>query len=246
MPYCPKCKNEVKKGARFCGNCGAPLPALCPKCGNEVKEGARFCGNCGAPLAAPVRYEEAKPKPPAPERGIPLKKSAAVVSIFVVIVVGAFIVAMRPGEGEGARPRVGPPGGGPPGEGIAGATSLSLKWECTAKGVTSSGTTMAKNIRSPNLKVRCEGTAAGELFKIIVDAGERKAWTWNPQMGWMEVPDFQPTLQQVETRMEACLEALRQWTGGELSYTDPTTGITLRLWDIEVNPDLPDPLFRPD
>ena len=49
---CVKCGVELKDGAKFCKNCGAPqstLPRRCVKCGAELKAGARFCDCCGAP-----------------------------------------------------------------------------------------------------------------------------------------------------------------------------------------------------
>ena len=47
---CPKCGASVKKGAKFCGECGEKLLATCPKCGASVKGGAKFCGECGEKL----------------------------------------------------------------------------------------------------------------------------------------------------------------------------------------------------
>lgn len=53
---CPKCQAAVQAGAKFCGSCGAPMPAAtaCPKCQAAVAPGAKFCGNCGAPMSAAV------------------------------------------------------------------------------------------------------------------------------------------------------------------------------------------------
>ncbi len=69
---CPNCGKPLRAGARFCGNCGATLPAStrpgasqvgsapplsdvnCPHCGKPVRQGARFCSNCGKSIDAPV------------------------------------------------------------------------------------------------------------------------------------------------------------------------------------------------
>lgn len=49
MTVCPACRQSVKK-ARFCPECGTPLPfKKCPGCG-EIVEDRKFCGNCGASL----------------------------------------------------------------------------------------------------------------------------------------------------------------------------------------------------
>jgi hypothetical protein len=47
---CPNCGSPNTPGQRFCGTCGANLPAGCPNCGAENDPDARFCGNCGAQL----------------------------------------------------------------------------------------------------------------------------------------------------------------------------------------------------
>lgn len=47
---CPSCGASVKKGAKFCPECGAKIAATCPKCGAAVKAGAKFCAECGASL----------------------------------------------------------------------------------------------------------------------------------------------------------------------------------------------------
>jgi hypothetical protein len=50
MIRCPNCGSPNTPGQRFCGTCGANLPAGCPNCGAENEPDARFCGNCGAQL----------------------------------------------------------------------------------------------------------------------------------------------------------------------------------------------------
>ncbi len=61
---CPKCNAAVPEGAKFCGNCGAPMPApsVCPKCNAAVPAGAKFCGNCGAPVAVVAAAPATCPK----------------------------------------------------------------------------------------------------------------------------------------------------------------------------------------
>lgn len=51
---CPKCGNQLKDTAKFCGKCGtkieqqaAPVANACVECKNELKSGAKFCGKCG-------------------------------------------------------------------------------------------------------------------------------------------------------------------------------------------------------
>src|SRR5258706_5600698 len=64
---CPACQTPNRDGARFCDNCGQPLPSACPNCGTLNRAGARFCDNCGARLAAPeAALATATPPPAAP------------------------------------------------------------------------------------------------------------------------------------------------------------------------------------
>ena len=50
---CPHCGAVVKKGAKFCPECGKEMTdekKICPVCGASVKKGAKFCPECGAGL----------------------------------------------------------------------------------------------------------------------------------------------------------------------------------------------------
>jgi class 3 adenylate cyclase len=52
---CPSCGCENREGAKFCGECAAPLAAAlaCPSCGTANPKGRKFCDSCGQPLAEP-------------------------------------------------------------------------------------------------------------------------------------------------------------------------------------------------
>jgi Double zinc ribbon len=51
---CPSCGCDNREGAKFCGECAAPLATLaCPSCGTANPKGRKFCGSCGQPLAEP-------------------------------------------------------------------------------------------------------------------------------------------------------------------------------------------------
>ena len=54
---CPKCGAEVKKGTKFCSECGASLivqKKKCIKCGAEINADMKFCPECGADQTQPV------------------------------------------------------------------------------------------------------------------------------------------------------------------------------------------------
>jgi class 3 adenylate cyclase/tetratricopeptide (TPR) repeat protein len=48
---CPSCNASVPEAAKFCSECGAPLPRACSACGHDNPASAKFCSECGAQLA---------------------------------------------------------------------------------------------------------------------------------------------------------------------------------------------------
>jgi len=51
---CPKCRQPVAPGTRFCSGCGQSLAGVkCPACNADNLPGAKFCSGCGVALAAP-------------------------------------------------------------------------------------------------------------------------------------------------------------------------------------------------
>ncbi len=53
MITCAECGSVNDDNAKFCGECGKPLPKeqKCPQCGALVPLGKKFCGDCGASLS---------------------------------------------------------------------------------------------------------------------------------------------------------------------------------------------------
>jgi class 3 adenylate cyclase len=49
---CPNCQTSNPANAKFCIECGQPLPRVCAVCGASNPPGARFCNQCGTPLPA--------------------------------------------------------------------------------------------------------------------------------------------------------------------------------------------------
>ena len=62
---CGSCKAVAPKGAKFCPECGTPLPRTCANCGHASPSGAKFCAECGANLAT-NKPEDPKPGPRPP------------------------------------------------------------------------------------------------------------------------------------------------------------------------------------
>src|SRR5688500_6777896 len=103
---CPSCGAENRPGRRFCGACGAALPAACPSCGfvNETDE--TFCGGCGRRMASPQAA-------PAPESYTPrhqaentlgsrawLEGERKQITVLIADVVGSTPLAERLGAEE--------------------------------------------------------------------------------------------------------------------------------------------------
>jgi len=65
---------------------------------------------------------------------------------------------------------------------------------------------------------------------------------WELQDGtWVEehIPD------EVWGMFEAHRTQLLGWTHGDWTYTDPETGYSVRIYDVQVDPSLADALFEP-
>ena len=72
---CEACSHENPAGAKFCGECGAPLRVRCPSCATENLPKAKFCTECGDSLSAVTgAWPVMKIEPPAPP---PVAASAA-------------------------------------------------------------------------------------------------------------------------------------------------------------------------
>src|SRR5262245_60973690 len=48
---CPSCNASMPETAKFCSECGVPLPRACPACGHSNPASAKFCSECGVQLA---------------------------------------------------------------------------------------------------------------------------------------------------------------------------------------------------
>jgi hypothetical protein len=45
---CPKCAHRLRRGARFCSQCGVSVVRVCLACGQEsLNPQARYCRRCG-------------------------------------------------------------------------------------------------------------------------------------------------------------------------------------------------------
>src|SRR5262249_22822783 len=49
--HCPQCQQANPLGAKFCNECGTPLPRPCHACGQVNPPQAKFCNECGTSLS---------------------------------------------------------------------------------------------------------------------------------------------------------------------------------------------------
>ncbi len=66
---CRSCGCDNREGAKFCGECAAPLAAAqgCPSCGTANPKGRKFCDSCGHRIAEAMNL----PAPPDPRAYTP-------------------------------------------------------------------------------------------------------------------------------------------------------------------------------
>jgi len=130
------------------------------------------------------------------------------------------------------------PGGGAPGGGISGATSLSFTVSSTIGGVTNL-TYKAKNIGANNLKLRIEGTAAGQEITYIINGETQQAWIYTAGQ-WIDMSStFSSYWSTWSESLSGYQESLSGWTSG--TYTSPDGSVTIS--NIQVDPTLDDSLF---
>jgi hypothetical protein len=165
------------------------------------------------------------------QKGIAPLIIVAIVAVIAVAVGVAVYVATRE---EGAGPGPGPGG-------VAGATSLSFKVDYYDEGQLETVTFKAKNIGSPNLKLRVENWG-GNI--VVIDEGAEKAWLWSSDEGWEDVSArYTYWLGEVRMPFDLFRTKLSGWTGGDYTFTEE--GHIFRIYDVKVNPDLSDSIFRP-
>jgi hypothetical protein len=132
----------------------------------------------------------------------------------------------------------------PTGGNVESATSLSFQVDGSYAGYTFSYTFKAKDIESSNAKLRIDMTAAGTTIGYIINGALQKVWvSYGGQ--WTEVTgDFSTYWSQYDAMFSSYQESLAGWTGGDYTYTDPSSGTTVTISNIQVNPSLNDSLFE--
>jgi len=131
------------------------------------------------------------------------------------------------------------------GTNVATAESLEFKVSLRyADGETEDSKWMIKKLKNSTM-MRIEMTSDGDEMICIINGAQQKVWFYSDG----EWTDFSPMYQTYwdtwNSVMEGYRNSLVDWTGiGDWTYTTPD-GDSVRLYDIKVNPTLPDSLFQP-
>ena len=126
---------------------------------------------------------------------------------------------------------------------VAGASSMKYSVSATEAGETQGYTYQTKKVDS-NVMMRVDYTAVnGEKTIYIVNGVQHKAWIFSDN-AWEDISASYDTWYNTWSNLHGVyLNILATWTSGDWTYTE--SGVTVRLYDIIVNPSLADSLFQP-
>jgi hypothetical protein len=207
------------------------------------------------------------PPPPSPSKSSRKTLIAAILIVIIVVAVVAGVYLMTrngstpstnnptPAPGTTATPAFGitaSPGSGTPSVSeanlIAGATSIQFSVSYTTGTQTVFAYTYsAKNLGTPNMMMRIEGTFSNDSSNTIyiINGAEQKSWVYSDSE-WTDMSQiFASQYQTWNETWQGYAENLAAWAGtGEYTYTYPVSGDKLRIYNIAVNPVLADSLFQ--
>ena len=128
---------------------------------------------------------------------------------------------------------------------VSGASSLQFKVIMDpADGDNIDYTYSVKNAGTSSLMMRIEMQAEGESFIYIINGAQEKVWMYS-EGEWMDFSEMYPTYWETwNSAWQGYHDTLIDWTGvGDWTYTTPN-GDSVRIYDITINPSLPDSLFE--
>ena len=190
---------------------------------------------------------------------------AVVVIIFIAVAVGAYLLLQggsSPGPTGTPTPSPGTPTPSPgttvspgavtpspsPADSIGTADSIQFSATHTSEETPPETlyeyTWSAKNIGTPTMMIRIEGTFSDQNIIYIVNGAQQKAWMHTSGM-WLDLShEFHNEFDTWDEAWQEYEANLQDWAGtGDCTYTTPVG--TTRIYDITVNPELPDSLFQP-
>jgi len=163
----------------------------------------------------------------------------AVVAVLVIIIVVGVAAAMLLNNGNGGttNPTTSPT---PTPNSVGTATTLTFSANVTNAGQTTEYKWSGRDIHANNITVRVDF----DVYSYILDAGQQKSWssadsgaTWTQGVYADDWPFWNDQWSQ---NVDALIG---HWSGsGDYTYTD-TLGETVKLFNVVVNPTIPDSTF---
>lgn len=160
--------------------------------------------------------------------------------LVIVIVVAGIGIYLYMGTGGGGG------GGGENTYTVANATSLQFEANVTSQGYTIPYKLAGKNLNSTNLTLRIDllGGESGN-YSYILNAGDETAWEAVNGEWTDKSSDFTNQWASWGTEWTNYVDALANWSGtGDYTYT-AANGDAITIYNITINPTLPDSLFQP-
>lgn len=128
---------------------------------------------------------------------------------------------------------------------VAGATSLRFRMELT-NGEIGDFVWAAKNIGTAEFKLRIDGWLYGFDIGYIVNGEIQQAWEFRDDQ-WTSIPPdiWDEVWDGFVTELDVVTSELSECTGDDCVYDDPVEEYRVRIYNVEVDPDLDDALFEP-
>ena len=163
---------------------------------------------------------------------------AIVAVIIIIIIVGIAAYAVLNNN-------IGAPSTTPtptPSPGVSTASTLQFNSNLTTQGSTLEHKWAGKNIHTDNLTVRVDilGGAAGN-YSYILDTGQNKSWISVNEGAWT-TSDFTTDWSGLGAEWNDYVNHMANWSSGDVTY-QALTGETVVLYNIVVNPTIPDSTF---
>lgn len=104
---------------------------------------------------------------------------------------------------------------------------------------------LAKSIGTDDFKLRMDGLLYGYEIGFIVNGELQQAWELRDG-DWVSMPPeaCEEVWEGFATELDVVMSELDEWTHGDRTYTDLDEGYQVRIYDIEVDPELDDVEFE--
>jgi hypothetical protein len=162
----------------------------------------------------------------------------AVIVIIIVIVAAVFALGLFNGTTPATTPT--PTPATVTGADVANATTLTFSANTTTNGATTTYSWSGKNLHSTNETLRVDFAT----YAYILDAGAQKSWMSMDSGATWTAGTFADDWTSWGPLWSANVDNLAHWTSGDTyTYTETATGATVVVFNIVVNPTIPDSTF---